>query len=82
MGAAILFPWDTALYTFYELYTLELPLIMPAESWGLSLMKDWSPLASLNPFALNPEVNATSYWPVCAKPCIIGGEWAELGEPG
>ena len=31
----VLLPWDHALMTYYELYSMEMPLLLPAKEWML-----------------------------------------------
>lgn len=45
--AAIIFPWDVALFSFYELYSMGIPVIMPDHKWGLRYHN------VPNPFVLN-----------------------------
>merc|ERR1719387_3213273 len=33
--ATVLLPWDHALMTYYELYSMEMPLLLPAKEWML-----------------------------------------------
>eukprot|EP00439_Symbiodinium_sp_Y106_P073795 s1310_g13.t13 len=69
--AVALIPWDHALMTFYELYSANIPLLMPGTEWMYRLLYQRGQLSALVPPNLQPPVAAlpgeAMTFTVCAK---------------
>lgn len=60
--AVVLFPWDHALMTFYELYSMNIPIFIPSKSWLIRLLySDGDQLGGSSMFVDLNTKNASRY---------------------